>query len=91
MNNNQRHTIDGTNTDKSILTIIFSIIEPGQHRTIEDAPRQLKTDAMLSDVAAVLGFVPFEFHDTNVTTKCSDKYLDYFAIQPETGVISAIR
>ena len=84
-NNNHCHTINGTDADKSILTIIFSMIEPGQHRTIEDALRQLETDAVLADVAAVLGLVPFEFHDTSVPTKCSDKYPSYFAIQPESG------
>jgi len=70
MNDNKDATGNGPDANPSFFTIIETFIKSTDDvGVIENKPRCLKTDAMLTPVGAVFGLVPLKAHRLVICTK----------------------
>ena len=61
MDNGQKYALRHSDEDKTILAVVFSIIDPLDGKRIaEDLPRGFEIDAMLGVIFGCLRVVPFE-------------------------------
>jgi hypothetical protein len=75
INNNDYAMFYHTNTNPSIFSIIFAVIQANQHGMIEYLWRIHKIKAMFADIYVPFLFIPFKFHPSIILTK--RKYTNY--------------